>query len=437
MKRMFAPVARWFTRLSKLQLGALWLVATLVFGVILMNKQPILLSLRRGDTITAEFASRYKIRGIVSKVEVAGVRVGTVAGVEELEAGGAAIKIKLDKGTRDVLGSEPEAAIRPATFLGGPGLSVYVELTPGGDPGRFRGERIPKDRTHLPVEFDRAFEVMVEEARRGLQATVKGLDAALADGGREALSATLTDAPPALGPAAGVFDAMTGSQPGDLGRLVTDLGKAAAALTATDGELEAVVEDFGTLAETLGDLGPELEQSIVDMPATLQAARAGLAALDGTLDRLHDTAPGARPSMHRLNDLLRKLPGVLSRARPLLADLRPLAADLRPAFDDLAPTAGLLRQLLSDLDDPVLARLRDAIVPAVLRTSNPTGRETRLYEELAYFLAGFDGAVSYLNQEGSQLNFNDGNNFDSVSLPGGSPAVRPGVVTGRPGRSMR
>jgi hypothetical protein len=242
--------------------------------------------------------------------------------------------------------------------------------------------------------------------------------------------------------AAGVLDAAGGAEPGDLGRLVADLGKTAAALTETDGELEAVVEDLGTVAGTLGDLAPELEQSIVDMPATLQAARQGLTALEGTLARLQATAPGARPSVQRLTEVLRKLPPVLSRARPLLADLRPLAADLGPAFADLAPTAGLLRELLSDLvepeADPVLGRLRDSIVPAVLASSTHDlpPRTTRLYEELAYFVTGFDGAASYLNAEGSQLNFNVGNNQDSISLPT-FPGVAPRAAAGHPGRGMR
>ncbi|MGH8975278.1 MAG: MlaD family protein, partial [Acidimicrobiia bacterium] len=432
--RVFHPIGAWMGARSKLQLGVLWVVTTLVFGVALMNKQNILLSLRRGDTVTAEFTSRYKLRGIVSKVELAGVRVGTVTGVEELDEGGAAVKMKLDRGTLDILGSTPEAAIRPATFLGGPGLSAYVELTPGGDPGSFRGERISKDHTHTPVEFDRVFEVMGEQARAGLQATVRGLDTALAEGGKEALGATLTDAPPALRPAAGVFEATTGTEPGDLARLVVDLGKAAAALTATDGELEAVVEDLATVAATLGDRGPDLERSMAEMPATLAAARAGLSALDGTLSRLQATAPGARPSVQRLTEVLTKLPPVLSKARPPLADLRPLAADLRPALDDLAPVAGLLRQLLTDVEGPdgrVLARLRDSVVPTVLGPYTETGRDTRLYEELGFFLAGFDGAASYLNSEGSQLNFHIGNSLDSISV--GPSVSAPASASSQPG----
>jgi phospholipid/cholesterol/gamma-HCH transport system substrate-binding protein len=118
----------------------------------------------------------------------------------------------------------------------------------------------------------------------------------------------------------------------------------------------------------------------------------------------------------RLNELLRKLPPVLQKATPLLADLRPLVADLKPALDDLAPTAALLRQLLGDLEDPVLGRLSDHVVPAVLGPYTGTGRTTKLYEELGQFVAGFDGVASFVNPEGSQLNFYIGLSPESVTL---------------------
>lgn len=432
MRRVFAPAGRalgpvgsWFARRSKLQLGVLWLVGTVLAGTVLMNKQRILLSMRPGDTVTAEFTSRYKVAGVVSKVEVAGVKVGQITNVEELAGGGAAVRMKLDRGTLDVLGSAPSAAIRPATFLGGPGLSAYIELTPGGGPGRFEGDRIPKDRTRVPVEFDRVNEVLQDRARQGLQTTVAGVDAGLADGGKEALGAVLAEAPPALAPTGGVLDALRGEEEGDLRRLVVQLSRAAAVLTATDGEIEAVVDDLAALASTLADRAPELERSMATMPATLREARDGLAALDGTLARLQATAPDARPSVARLTELLEKLPPVLGKATPLLADLRPVVADLKPALHDLAPTAGLLRQLLGDLGDPVLGRLRDRIVPAVLGPYTATGRDTKLYEELGYFIAGLDGVSSFVNPEGSQLNFYIGLNGDSLSPGGGSIVARP------------
>ena len=422
-------------RRSKLQLGVLWLVGTVVVGFLLMNKQTILLSMRDGDTITAEFSSRYKVAGVVSKVEVAGVKVGQITKVRELDGGGAAVQMKLDQGTLAALGSKPKAAIRPATFLGGPGMSAYIELTPGGDPGRFDEDRIPKDRTQVPVEFDRVNEVLQATARHGLQTTVAGFDAALADGGKEALGSLLADAPPALGPTGRVLDALGGEAQGDLHRLVVHLSKASAVLTATDGEIESVVDDLSTVASTLADRAPELERSMDTMPETLREARAGLAALDGTLARLQATAPGARPSVARLTELLRKLPPVLQKATPLLADLRPVVADLKPALDDLAPTAGLLRQLLGDLEDPVLGRLRDNVVPALLGPYTATGRTTKVYEELGYFLAGFDGVSSFVNNEGSQLNFYVGLNGGSLS---GAPSVgRPAATSGPMRSSVR
>ena len=433
MKRVLAPVGSWLARRSKLQLGVTWLVVTLLAGVVLMNKQNILLSMRRGDTITAEFSSRYKLAPVVSKVEVAGVKVGQITAVHELDGGGAAVEMKLDTGTLDALGSKPKAAIRPATFLGGPGLSAYVELTPGGDAGRFDGDRIPKDRTQVPVEFDRVNEVLQDTARRGLQTTVAGFDAALADGGKEALGAVLGDAPEALAPTGRVLDALGGSEDRgggggaepNLRRMVVQLSRAAAVLTATDGEIESVVDDLATLASTLADRTPELERSMATMPATLREARAGLTALDGTLARLQDSAPGARPSVARLTELLRKLPPVLQKTTPLLADLRPVVADLKPALDDLAPTAGLLRQLLGDLEDPVLGRLSDHVVPTVLGPYTGTGRTTKVYEELGHFVAGLDGAASFVNPEGSQLNFYISLNDDSLSLSGPTGAARP------------
>ena len=103
-------VLSWIGGRTKLQLGVMWLVVTLLAGAVLMNKQNLLLSMRRGDTITAEFSSRYKLAPVVSKVEVAGVKVGQITAVRELDGGGAAIEMKLDTGTLDALGSKPRAA---------------------------------------------------------------------------------------------------------------------------------------------------------------------------------------------------------------------------------------------------------------------------------------------------------------------------------------
>jgi phospholipid/cholesterol/gamma-HCH transport system substrate-binding protein len=414
-----SPVRGWFARRSKAEIGALWLALTLITGVALLNKSQILLVLHRGESLSADFSSRYKLQPTVSKVKVAGVRVGTVTGIHPRPGGGARVDMALRRGIRDKLGTEPEAAIRPATLLGGPGLSAYVELRPGGRPGRFDALAIPAPHTRIPVELDRVLEVLTDQARAGLTRSNRGLDTALGHGGGEALGRILDDAPPAFGPGAGVLAALGGEQNGDLARLVDDLGRAAAALTAPGGELESVVDDLGSFASTLGDRAAEAEAATASLPETLQAARAGMAALESSLTRLEATAPAARPAVQRLEALLRRSAPVLAEATPVLADLRPVITEAGPVLDTLTPTSALLRQLLDDLDGPVLDRLNGSVVPAVL---SPTpGSATRLYEQIAYLQAGLAGVLKYTDRSGALMNFYLGNSPDSLSTPPGSP----------------
>jgi hypothetical protein len=93
----------------------------------------------------------------------------------------------------------------------------------------------------------------------------------------------------------------------------------------------------------------------------------------------------------------------------------------------MGPTAGLLRELLADLDGPVLQRLEGSIVPALLGPYPESDRSTRLYQELGYGLAGLAGVAQYMNGEGSQLNFYIGLNSTSLPPPPGSAAPRNAV----------
>jgi phospholipid/cholesterol/gamma-HCH transport system substrate-binding protein len=184
-------------------------------GYGLVHKSEILLRLHDGKLVRAEFASRYKLTDTISKVELGGVRVGTITALAPGHEGGAVVTMKLDRSVLAVLGSAPRAAIRPATLLGGPGLSAAVELAPGGTPGRFDGDRIPAERTSVPVELDRVLEVLSDQARAGLSTGAKGLAATVGTdsggvNGQAQLSSLLADAPPALAPAGPVLGALNG-----------------------------------------------------------------------------------------------------------------------------------------------------------------------------------------------------------------------------------
>ncbi|MDQ1566639.1 MAG: phospholipid/cholesterol/gamma-HCH transport system substrate-binding protein [Actinomycetota bacterium] len=446
LRRTMGRPVRWIAARSPLQLGVAWFVIMAVAGYGLLHKSEILLRLHDGKLVRAEFASRYKLAGTISKVELGGVRVGTITGLKSAGDGGAVVTMKLDRSVVGVLGTSPRAAIRPATLLGGPGLSAAVELTSGGTAGRFDGDRIPRDRTSVPVELDRVLEVLSDQARAGISTGAKGLAAAIgadASGvsGQQQLGSLLANAPPALGPAGPVLGALNGAVTagtprtpagGDLHRLVDELGQVSAALTAHDGELEGIVDGSASVAGTFGDRAKDAAATVAGMPGALDQAQKGLAALGSSLDKLQATSPGARPSVQRLTELLGRLTPVLAKGRPVLADLRPLAAEARPVVEQLTPTAVLARQFLADLDQPVIGRLAGPVASTVLSPYRDS--TAKLYEELGYLTTGLAGMLQYTEPNGAMLNFYAGFDGTSLSSPVNGPR-RPAV--GRPGGRAR
>ncbi|MDQ1505410.1 MAG: phospholipid/cholesterol/gamma-HCH transport system substrate-binding protein [Actinomycetota bacterium] len=443
LRRTMGRPVRWIAARSPLHLGVAWFVIMAVAGYGLVHKSEILLGLHDGKLVRAEFASRYKLADTVSKVELGGVRVGTITSLKSARDGGAVVTMKLDRSVLGVLGTSPRAAIRPATLLGGPGLSAAVELTPGGMAGRFDGDRIPRDRTAVPVELDRVLEVLSDQARAGISTGAKGLAAAIgtdASGvsGHQQLGSLLADAPPALGPAGPVLGALNGAVTpgtpggGDLHRLVDELGQVSAALTAHDGELEGIVDGSASVAGTFGDRAKDAAATVAGMPGALDQAQKGLAALGSSLDKLQATSPGARPSVQRLTELLGRLTPVLAKGRPVLADLRPLAAETRPVVEQLTPTAALARQFLADLDQPVIGRLAGPVASTVLSPYRDS--TAKLYEELGYLTTGLAGMLQYTEPNGAMLNFYAGFDGTSLSSPVNGPR-RPAVD--RPGGPAR
>jgi phospholipid/cholesterol/gamma-HCH transport system substrate-binding protein len=423
VRRLFGPVTRFFGRRSKAQLGVMFLVAIAVCSLALFNKNRLLVNLKPGEQLSAEFTSNYKLREYVSRVKIAGIKVGTVTAVSETDDRKIRIDMRLDKGTRKKLGEAPSARIRPATILGGTGLSAYVDLKPGGGRGDFAGT-IPASRTSIPVELDRVLEVFDDKARDGLSASLGLFDQALADGGGAGLGGTLEKAPGALGPAVDVVAGLGGQQPGDLAALVDRLGGLAATLTADQGEIEAVFAGAAEVSRTLGRRAADFEALLADLPTNLTQARAGLDALAGTLRQLETTAPGVRPSVTQLRELFETAGPVLAAARPLLADLQPLLTDLDPLFGNLTPTAASTRKVLDDLDGPVIDRIQDPILTAL--NSGYDGKNTKLHQEFAYFLAGLDGVFKYTDQNGAALIFQSGTNEHTVTE--GRPAGAPGAT---------
>jgi phospholipid/cholesterol/gamma-HCH transport system substrate-binding protein len=409
-------------RLTAFRIGVLLIVVAVLAGVALFNKNRILTTLRPGDTFDINFAAGSSgLVPYVSQVKVSFVPVGVITGIRQHGDDGAIVSVKVDNGITDKLGGAPSAVLRPTTLLGG---NYFVDLQPGGAPGRFTGT-IPIERTALPVELDKVAAALQPRALDGLRHSITNLDQTLRDGGRPAIADLLADAPAALDPAAGVLDAARGANADvDLARLVSGLETASRELTGKEGELDAIVDDLAETTELLARRRDAVAGVVEALPSTLDEASVGLSRLRATLIRLRDTAGPARPVVAALDDVLRDADPVLAKARPVVHQLRSVMTDARPLVAGLVGVTRQAGTALEDIRGPVLDRVNGPVTDFLLAPyhgSGPyssAGSDKPLYQELAYMFATLTRASSMSDQNGPAVSFQPGVGVGSV---GGLP----------------
>jgi len=405
-----------FERFSAARVGVVMITLVMVVGVALFQKTRIMTMLEPGDDIQVAFARDYQLRSHVTKVKVAGVRVGLVTDVDHEEDGSVVATLHLEPGVQEKLGEDPGAAIRPSTLLGG---NYYVELAPGGDPGTT--DSIPAERTTVPVELDRVLEVLKPEVRRSTQRTIGRLDSLLDRDGRATIRGVVQDAPAALRPLAPVLGALRGESPRDLRVLVSSLEDTARALNHDPGALDQVLVALADTSDALADSAPQVSRAIADLPDTLGTTRAGLRALRTTLGELRDVSDDAVPTARELSTALTALEPALVETQPLLRDLRPALADLRPTIDDLVPTAVDGTTVLDDVNGETMARVKGPIVDMVNSDWHGTGdyahggNDSSFYHELADLIGGMNNASRMTDRNGSTIGFQPGPGIGSVS----------------------
>lgn len=395
------------------------------------HKEQIATTLSLGDTITARFDRPYKLRVYRNDVKIAGVRVGAVTGEDYDEATKTSVvTMKVGRKVLDKLGSAPSAHIRPTLVLGG---NYYVDLVPGGNPGRFGADEIPLERTTIPVELDKVLSALNKPASLGAQGTIAKFDDTLRTGGRDALRALLQDAPDSFRPAAGAFVGLAGTQPDkDFSAVVEGFDNVAKSFSRTDGEVARIISSLNRTSGALSASGPELAQATRLSPDMLRTTRAGLLDLQPTLAKLTDTAPAFRDSAKALGPLFEKLDPVLADTRDMVTDLRPMIKDLRPAVDDLVPATEDLTTSFDDLSGPGLDRVNGPILD-VLKSDfhgkppypNAGANGNVLYKEIGYLTSHLNNTFSTFDRDGAFARLTAG--IPSSNTLGGSTQVVPGA----------
>ncbi len=319
---------------------------------------------KHGYRLKAEFATAVNIHP-KSPVRIAGVSVGQVSSIQRTGNTGL---VTMEIETRGLpIHSDATVKIRPRLFLEG---NWFVELQPGSPsaPSVSSGYTIPIAQTSDPVQLDQVLDALNTDTRANLQSflinygealtrkpeapedaeqepEVRGLNAA------QALNKIYARGPESLRGGAIDAQAITGTEPHDLSKLIASIGKVTAALNVHEQDLSELFPNFNTVFAALASASAGLKTLVAELPTTLGNVYAGLAGLDATF-------PPTRAFAHDI------LPGLRNTNRTVAATL----PWIEQVQDSLSPEelGGVAKGLAASV--PSLARLESEQTPLYKQT---------------------------------------------------------------------
>ena len=376
-----------------------------------------------GYELKATFANSANI-ALKSPVRIAGVEVGKVISTER-DGDATTVTFTVDGSGRPIH-QNAFASIRPRIFLEG---NFFVELDPGspGSPELGSGGTIPVSHTSTAVQIDEVLSALQSPVRADLGRLLESYGTALTNvptaeedltqlpqvqgiSGGEALNKTFQYGGEAGKYSAQVTQALTGTQKGDLAKLVAGTGRTAAAFASNQEALEGLIENFNIFTGALANQSENLATTVHLLAPTLRTTRTSLVSLDRSL-------PPLRTYAIELTPAVAELPGLINASKPWLAQVRPLLSEkeaggtarlLAESTPGLAGAAqagkqSALPQLnqLSLCTTKVLVPTSEETINDRFSTGGPNYREFwNLLADFAGASQNFDGNGPYVRAQG-------------------------------------
>jgi phospholipid/cholesterol/gamma-HCH transport system substrate-binding protein len=350
-------------------------------------------------------------------VRIAGVEVGKVISTER-DGDATTVTFTVDENGRPVH-ANAFASIRPRIFLEG---NFFVELDPGSPsaPELGSGGTIPVSHTSTAVQIDELLTALQSPVRADLGRLLESYGKALTHepsaaedlsqlpqvkglSGGQALNETFLYGGEAGRYGAQVTQALTGTETGDLAKLVAGTGRTAAAFAANQEDLQGLIDNFNVVTGALANQSENLATTVHLLAPTLQTAHTSLVSLDKSL-------PPLRTYAIELTPAVAELPGLINASKPWLAQVRPLLSEkegggtarlLAEATPGLAGAA----QAGNEVALPQLNQLGLCTTKVLVPTSEETIDDQFStggpnYREFWYLLTDFDGASQNFDGNG-------------------------------------
>jgi phospholipid/cholesterol/gamma-HCH transport system substrate-binding protein len=248
---------------------------------------------KHGFRLNAQFASAINIKP-KSPVRIAGVNVGKVTGIK-LQGSTGLVSMEIE--SRGLpLHSDATVKIRPRIFLEG---NWFVELQPGSPSTKTlsSGATLPSTQSSDPVQLDQVLDALNTDTRANLQDFLIGYGDGLtrkpskADNaeqepevrginGAEALNKAYQRAPSAERGGAIINQAIGGTEPHDLSKLVLSIGKVTSALNVHEQQLSELIGNFNIFFRSFANQSSSLRAAVAVLPSSLRNIDNGLRELD-------------------------------------------------------------------------------------------------------------------------------------------------------------
>jgi phospholipid/cholesterol/gamma-HCH transport system substrate-binding protein len=430
--------SRWWRRRDTIPVQELMRSNPVRFGIILILVLAVVIYF--GFTKRIPFKHGYQLKGVFatavnihpsSAVRVAGVDVGHVT---SLKRQGKTGLVTMEIESRGLpIHSDATLKIRPRLFLEG---NWFVEIQPGSPSVKTlsSGSTIPITQTSDPVQLDQVLDALNSDTRSNLQTFLIEYGDALTQkptraddaeqdpevrgiNGAQGLNKAYHRGRGALRATAVLNQAITGTEPHDLSKLVASIGKVTAALNVHEQQLGELIGNFNTFFAAFAAESSALRATVADLPSALTRIHRGLAGLSASFPPTrafaHDILPGVRATNPTVAAALPWIEQVQASLAP--SELGGVAKGLAEATPSLASLEAeqvpLFRQ--TDLFNKCLTKV---FYPAG-NTKLQDGASTsgvEAYKEFWYSLVGLGSLGQTFDGNGSLARFLVGNSGQTL-----------------------
>jgi ABC-type transporter Mla subunit MlaD len=401
-----------------------------------------------GFRVKGVFTSAVSIRKN-SPVRIAGVNVGKVTGISRYKGSDASVVTMELKGQALPIHKDATMKIRPRIFLEG---NFFVDLRPGtpNSPTVHDGATIGITQTATPVQLDEVLTSLQSDARVDLQDVLKNYGGALTAQptaqenaqqdpdvrnltAAQALNKTFNYSPAALKNSTIVNEALLGSAPHDLSKLLASFGKVAGALDRNEAALQGFITNFNVTTGAFAAQQSNLSATVRLLAPTLRNA-------SHTFDALNAAFPPTRAFALEILPGVRETPATIDASYPWIAQARPWLG--KGELGTLAPLLSATTPSLASLTDQTVQLLPqvDLVSKCVTKVILPTG-DVVIQDGGASNQNLHTGAANYkefwytmVGLAGEGQNF-DGNGMYVRFQPGGGPftvSTGPSTLSGQP-----